>query len=114
MVLIGGALALVAGMLVVFQVLVSGVLIFGLAYAINKPRNLALTDRGLVLFSRRLGGKPSSVIGACHASVLTTGAGRCSAASSRRSSAASGIGSGRRTCSGSWPRPGRRASPAPA
>ena len=74
-VLAGGALALVAAVLVVFHVLVSGVLIFGLAYALNKPRNLVLTDRGVVLFSRSLGGKPSSVLGAVDASVLTAGAG---------------------------------------
>jgi len=73
--LIGGALALVAAVLVVVHVVVSGVLIFGLAYAINRPRNLALTDRGLVLFSRSLGGKPSAVIGACETSVLRSGAG---------------------------------------
>jgi hypothetical protein len=73
--LAGGALALVGAVLAVFHVLVSGVLIFGVAYAINKPRNLVLTDRGLVLFSRSLGGKPASVIGACDASVLTVGTG---------------------------------------
>jgi hypothetical protein len=73
--LIGGALVLVAAVFAAVHVLVSGVLIFGVAYMLNKPRNLALTDRGLVLFSRSLGGKPASVIGACDASVLTSGAG---------------------------------------
>lgn len=73
--LVGGALALLAAVFAAFDVLVSGVLIFGLAYALNKPRNLALTDRGLVLFSRSLGGKPSAVIGTCDTSTLTSGAG---------------------------------------
>ena len=75
MLLVGGALAAVVVVFAVLQVLVSGVLIFAVAYTINKPRNLVLTDRGLVLFSRSMGGRPSRPLGTVDTDVLTTGAG---------------------------------------
>jgi hypothetical protein len=74
-VLVGLALGGLAVVFALLHVLISGVLIFGIAYALNKPRNLVLTDRGLVLFSRSLGGKPAAALGSIDTAVLTTGAG---------------------------------------
>ena len=73
--LIGGALIGIGVVYALLHVLVSGVLIFGVAYAVNKPRNLVLTDRGLVLFSRSMGGRPSRPLGTVDTDVLTTAAG---------------------------------------
>ena len=75
MLLVGGALAAVVVIFAVLQVLVGGVLIFAVAYTINKPRNLVLTDRGLVLFSRSMGGRPAKPLGTIDRAVLASGAG---------------------------------------